>query len=164
MGTGTIIIGIVIVFICIAPFVWISYSRIRREKQQLNILNSFAEQHQCRVTTYEFGRGFSIGVDENSKCVFYMQKNGDRETLKHIPLREMTGCRVLNTSKNIKHSDGVYNIIEKLELAFSPADRNQPEILLAFYDAEQKMQLAGELQMIEKWSRIINGLMKKQKK
>ncbi len=165
MNTGTIIIGIVIIALCVLPFVWMTWARINREKKLFAELAQFAAGYQGAITQQEFGRGFVMGVDENALAVYFLKKHKDGPAdLKYINIREMQACKVINTSRNVKHADGIFNTTEKLELGFTPLDKNQPMITLEFYNEADKMQLAGELQMAEKWARIINGMMKKPKK
>lgn len=165
MDNGTIIIGIVIIAICVVPFIWMTRARVSREKRLFAELSKFASGFQGTVTRHEFGRGFAIGVDENQQAVFFLQKQKDAENLlTYVNLKEMQGCRVINTTRNVKHADGVYTTTEKLELGFTPMDKNQPVVTLEFYNEADKMQLANELQLVEQWSKIINGMMKKQKK
>lgn len=44
----------------------------------------------------------------------------------------------------------------KLELSFLPIANDKPEIKLEFFHIDVSVQLYGELQSIEKWSKIIN--------
>ena len=61
-----------------------------------------------------------------------------------------------NSSRSINSKDGAYKVIDKLSLVFTPVDKDRSNISLEFYDADVSMQLVGELQLIERWEKLIN--------
>ncbi len=60
----------------------------------------------------------------------------------------------------LKSKDGNQKMIDRLELCFISKAKDKPEIKLEFFNADVHPQLYGELQTVEKWSKLINGRLK----
>jgi hypothetical protein len=96
-------------------------------------------------------------MDERSQMVFFASKAADQHMEQSLSLQEIQKCRVVNTNRNSNHNNGSMDVSDKLELAFTPKDKNRPEPVFTFYDADHNGAiLTGELQVAEKWCRIIN--------
>lgn len=68
-----------------------------------------------------------------------------------VDLSTIKSCKFSTISRTIANNQ----IITRLELKLTPIDPNKKEILLEFYNEEISTQLRGELQSIEKWKKII---------
>ncbi len=164
MDHGTLITAIVIITICVAPFILITRFRVRREKKILKELTGLATRNHCRITRHEFGRGFVIGVDEESQYTFFIKKHKEEMKEQYVDLKEVKACRLIEQYHTLKQAGNTINTIERLALGFTKTDPNQHEVVFEFYNEEEKMQLSGELQLLEKWNKIVNGILKKKKK
>jgi hypothetical protein len=156
MDSGSIIIAAILLAICIMPFVMMSINRQKREKQMLTAIMKIAGQHNCKVAQHECCGNFIIGIDETKNVVFFYQPLKDSLIEKVVNLGEIQECEVINSSRSFGDGNGYYQVIDKLNLSFTPIARNGSPIVLNFYDAEQNVQLSGELQSIEKWGKRIN--------
>jgi len=163
MDLGSAIIGAVAIIICALPFVMMSRSRKKREKAFLQSLSKIATQNNCQINQHEIFGNFAIGIDETKNFVFFFRQVKDNEIEQLVDLSEIQSCKVINTSRNFKNKDGNQKVIDKLELSFTPTAKNKPEIKMEFFNADVNIQLYGELQSIEKWSKLINDRLKHKK-
>jgi len=163
MDLGIIPIMVIILAICILPFIFMSRSRKKREKKFLQSLSKIAEKHNCNITQHEFCGDFIIGLDEIANAVFFFKQVNNKETAKYINLTKIQSCTMINTSKTIKTKNSSYKEIDKLEFNFLPTAKYKPNILLEFYNYDESLPLSGQLELMEKWLKIINDKLVLQK-
>ena len=161
MDSGTLIVGAIMIVICILPFILINNSIKKQKKQLLQSLSGLATQQNCKITQHELGSNLAIGMDENADFLFFFRRVKDKEIVQHIDLKDIQNCKVLNTSRTVRNSKENYQVTDKLELCVTPKAKSRPDILLEFYNSDENSQLDGELQLIEKWTKIINDKVKK---
>lgn len=131
-------------------------SKIKKEHKKLLLLTAIAQKNNSGITQHEFFGDLLIGLDEKSNFLFFINKSIP-ETEEAINLSEIQKCRVINTSRSV---DSI-TVIDKLELCFTPLDKNKPQVHLEFYNSDNHPNLVGELQLVEKWSDIIKNRLKK---
>lgn len=160
MEIASIILGIILIVVCIVPFV-ISYnSKINRNKAMKKLLTDLADQYNCTINTHEFSGGVAIGIDTSNRIVFFSRKTKHGVDSTYVNLSDFQNCKVVNTGRTINFKDGKFNVIDKLELSFIPLEKFSSPVNLEFYNSEINMQLNGELQSVEKWAGIINQYLK----
>ena len=156
MELASAIIGGVLAAVCAVPFVLITQGRKKREKKMLQSLITLADQHDCKLSEHEFCSDFTIGIDKTKHFVFFIKKTKTKETLQYVDLNAIQSCKVNNIGRTFRNKDGQHREIERLELSFTPKAKDLGTINFEFYDAEINMQLSGELQAIQKWSKIVD--------
>lgn len=154
---GTLLIGSLTVAICAIPFVLIIGGRKNREKQMMRLLQTMAAQHNCQIGQREFCGNYLLGMDQMGRYVFFHQR--DKETMEEraVDLMEIAACKPITIGRKIAGE----RIVERLGLEFVPIDLATPEITLELYNNDHSFQLRGELQSMEKWTRLINDWLKK---
>lgn len=155
MDSGTIFIGATCIILCAMPFILTTRSRNKKEKQLLLLLNNLAKQQQSNISKYDVFGYYAIGVDEIKKSVFYQFKTKELEKQQFVDLTTIKKCKIENISKS---ADG-NSSVEQLNLNLSFMDKNKPNVILEFYNAEVNFQLNGEIQLIEKWNTLINNML-----
>jgi hypothetical protein len=157
MDTGTVIIASIITIVGIIPFVLIGRSNKKREKRYLQEITSLAEQNNYRITQYNIGSNFVIGIDANANLVFFCRTKKDIEITQIVSLADIVKSRVINTTRIEYYNESKHSITDKLELAFDQKDRQKAAILFEFYNIyDEGSSLNGELQLIDYWCRMIN--------
>ncbi len=159
MDSGTLIMGLFFIAICILPYVLSSLSRKKREKKILTSLSKIAENVNCKINTYDLKSFFAIGADENLDNLFFYKNYKENEVSIHINISEIKSCKVINLNKS-----NDYKNTETLELSISYILNDKPDVLLEFYNSTESIQLSGELQLIEKWESLINDKLRQRKK
>lgn len=160
---GSTIIGTITMIICALPFVMVNNSKKKREKIFLQSLLEIAAQNNCQIYQHEILGNFAIGIDETKNFVFFYSQIKDKENKQYVDMSETQSCKVINTSRTFKNKDGNQKVIERLALSFVPTAKNKPEIIIEFFNADVSLRLNGELQLIEKWSNLINDRLKNRK-
>lgn len=156
MEIGNIIVGIIILLICTTPFALISTNKRNREKKLRSLLNEIASKANCTINDSEIWNHSVIGIDITKSMAFYVRNTENHKASQQINLAEVQKCRVLNSNKTLSNSQGVYNIVEKLELAFTT--KGKTEISIEIYNAAyDSPTLTGELQLAEKWCQNFNN-------
>jgi hypothetical protein len=151
MDLGTAIISLVMLAIAIMPFAWVRIINKKKQQQLLQALQQLANKHNCTISNHECVRDFIIGIDEASNHLFYYKKTQGGEITRQIKLADIRNCKVVN----IGHT-GNHHGIGKLELSFAPNAHNEPPVVWVLYDAEESLQLQGELQAANKWAKLVN--------
>ncbi|HET8860796.1 hypothetical protein [Marivirga sp.] len=161
---GTVIIGFAALVICVLPFVFDYRSRSKKTKHLKLSLAKLAEQHNCEVNQYEYCSNFILGIDENRNSLFFFRQPKTEEGIsQYINLEEIQKCEVVKKTKNVKTDTENLTIVERVEMSFIPSNTNKVEQKIELFDKEKNMQLNGELQFVDKWSKQINGHLKSKK-
>ncbi|MBR9757182.1 MAG: hypothetical protein GYB39_03800 [Algicola sp.] len=152
MDLGITIIEVVLIAICIIPFILMGLSKAKNKKQQLQLLTKLAQKEQCKMDTYEVFANISIGLDTSKKRLLFVRQDNDTITQESIDLLHIKNCNLIKASNN----NNAPKDISKLELALAPTSNNKTETRLLFFDIATEMPLSGQLQLAEKWNAIIN--------
>ncbi|WP_108424871.1 hypothetical protein [Flagellimonas amoyensis] len=153
---GTLLIGSITVAICAIPFVLTIGSRKKREKQMMKSLQTLAAQHNCQIGQREFCGNYVLGMDKADRFVFFYQAIKEQTKEQTVDLMEVAACKPMNIGRKIAGE----RVVERLGLEFVPMDKDISEIHLELYNNDHSFQLRGELQSMEKWSRLINDRLK----
>ena len=160
MDLGIILILAIITAISTIPFIIMGRNKNKRRKQLLKSLSINAEEHNSKITIHEFCGNFVIGLDENSNTLFFFKEFDGIAISRYVALDKIQHCQIINTKKTIKGNQGTYQEIDKLGFSFIPIARNYPVITLEIYEYEESLPLSGELQLIDKWVKIISSRLK----
>ncbi len=161
MNLITDLVGAILAVICILPFVLMIRNSKKLEKQLLESLSGIAAQQNSTITQHELCGNIAIGLDENTHTFFFFKRGKNTQTAQHIDLGKFQNCTVVNTRRSFKVAGRNDSVIEKLELSFLPIVKNKSPLKLEFYNSDESRQLNGELQLVEKWSKILNGKLQK---
>ena len=154
MDLGSTITAVVIVLICVLPFILMSRKNRKRKQQFLDALSDLARKSNSKMSRHDSWNTAAIGVDEENGMIFFSRKTNGINSLQQVSLADVQDCRLLNTGSD----DGEnYKVIDKLELAFNHHDRNKGETVFEFYAADAATSnLSGELELANNWLKIAN--------
>jgi len=156
MNLGTTIIGFICVALCAMPFILTSRNKKKYKKQVLNQLQDLARKHNSIISQQEIYSYYAIGIDPSKKSVSFILNT--EETIKEIfvNLEKIKTCDIVNLKTPQKDT-------ERLYLKLSHVDKNQPDAILEFFNAEINYQMSNELQSITTWNALINKMLPNQK-
>jgi hypothetical protein len=158
MKLSTILILAAIIAISVILYLVVSMRSKNKEKKKLQVLNDYASKHNCTITKNEIYGNISIGIDEKSNFLFFIKSNDETRELKHVNLSEIRNCKVVHTGRTVQFNNSSTKVIDRLDLCFNPVNKNKEQIQLGFYNVELDGSiLNGELQLVEKWSDILNN-------
>lgn len=163
MDWGTAIIWLIMILICIVPFVIMHYNRVKKENKMLHSLKENAQQQNCKISQHEFCGDYVMGIDESRNFVFFFKQKKEEAISQFVDLAEIQTCQVVKKTRNVKNDIGSLGFIERVELSFTPTNKNKGETSFELYDEETNMQLSGELQFVDKWTKQINDRLKNKK-
>lgn len=126
----------------------------------LQKLTQLAATQNSVITQYEFGGHYIIGIDEKKNILFFYNPKATNQTEQTIILSHFQACKVNNKSKKAGTEGNTQTIIEAIQLCFVPKTAGKPDAILEFYNTQIAMQLSGEVQAAEKWSKLINNIFK----
>jgi hypothetical protein len=142
----TIIIAVIGLSIFIIPVILDRLSEKKRSKGIETEFLALAKNQNVKISHYDVWRNSNaIGIDQNSKKVFFLkkQKESNQEIL--IDLAQVKKCRIVKTdSKN------------HIGLTFTFSEAGKPETTLDFYSKNRDNNPDGEYKLAEKWLGIIN--------
>lgn len=161
MDLATIIITLVFIAIVTVPFVLTGYSKKRKKNSLFRRLTEMAENENCMITQHEFCGDFVIGLDGMTNHLFFYKKVENLEFAKSLNLQEYKSCKTYNSNRTVGEKKAKYYVIDKLELIFYPAEKGITEVSIELYnDAYDSLTLSGELQLSEKWDKLLNERLK----
>jgi len=164
MDSGTIIVGTISIALCGVPFALMIRGTKMKKKYLLQSVLAIANNHNCKISQLEVTEEFAIGLDDKENQLFFFRKTSEDEQSQHINLSEIKSCKVIKMGQHFNNKDERDKTIDKLELQFSFLDKNNPDNLLVFYNADESAQPNGEIVIIEKWAKIVNDKLKPQQK
>jgi len=157
MESGTTITGIILLLIFVLPIVFLNRKRKKDGKQFSSELFDFASKNNCKISEHELWNNTALGMDKEKHQLYFIKNAANNKIKYKIDLLEIQKCRVVNTIRNIKYKGETHKVIDRLELAFIFRDKNKPEVFLEFYNTDvDSATLSGELQLIEKWFKIVD--------
>jgi hypothetical protein len=159
MDTGSALIGLIIVLLCALPFILLGNSQKRKEKQLVRSLSQLAEKKNGHIDQYETGRDFAIGLDRVGGAVFFYKNLAGQESSQYIRLAEIEQCDVKSVSRNQSPEKGSRRHIDEVQLIFIPIHKDEAVIKLELYNSEENLQLDRELQLAEKWKKLLRELL-----
>lgn len=158
MDLSTTIIGLVIVLMCAVPFVVMYFNNKKKQHQMLQNLHTLATHNKCSVTFYEFCGDLVLGIDDSKKHVFFHKQSKDFSSTSFVDLSQTKECQIFKKH----HSDGLKSSANPIQSVFLIFKRNndvQHESSFELFNRQLDLQLSGELQFAEKWSKRINNLL-----
>jgi hypothetical protein len=154
LDLGTLLIGFFALLCCIVPFVIDYRSRKKKENNLLQALKKFAQQQNCQINQYDICQKFIIGIDKTKNNVFFYKQEKDITVEQSINLADIQTCKVITSHKTMTNARGSYKAVVKLELSF--ISNSKAEQKLEFFNADISPQFEGEIQLIEKWCKLVN--------
>jgi hypothetical protein len=157
MDVNTMITLALIIIFFFIPFAINKRYKKKKEAQFKKMLFTLAEQNNCKISDYERWNKSILGIDRVRNFVFFVRKTPDHEISQQINLADFRMCRVNESSRTVKQKESSRTVVDRIELVFSPIDKNKPDATIEFYNtAYDNLFLAGELQIADNWSNIIN--------
>ena len=156
MDFGTIF-GLIFLIICVLAVVLVNSNKKKKGKRFSQTLFDMVEKNNCKISEYDLWNNTLIGIDKDSHYLFFIRKTDSNVITNEIDLSEIQKCRVVNSARIVNNKKSSSNVIDKLELSFSYRDPKKNETTMEFYNTNRdSLTVYRELQLIEKWSEIIN--------
>lgn len=149
MDLGTLITAIVMLAICVLPFVAMNRKKKLRIKQLKQVFEEYIEEQKHTLGEIDLCGKIVIGLNANASHLFFIKERNGMYLKKTVLIRDIQKVIVQKTT-----FDAASNF-EKIALDF---DLKSAQIELVFFDYLDKIQLDGELQLAEKWHKKLATL------
>lgn len=161
MDKSSTIIALGLVVLTALPFIIYNlYKKMKKMKFLKDFIN-MSEKAKLKFSQKELWNNcYAIGIDSDSKKLFYFNKQENREDGSLIDLSEVERCRLVTTDRHVKIQNSKNNQTNKLELAFTYKSSTVPEKALEFYKNAEFMPTTDDFAHAENWLSIINSNLK----
>ena len=149
MDSETTIIGIILVLICIVPFLVITKKKATKRKNKLKILINSVQKMNGAIYKNEFWNHYGIGLDKTNKMLYFSTQSDEENSYDVINLKSIATCSIIKKQDNS-------NSITGLGLQLDFTDKSKPAVYLSFYERDRNIVLVNELDLIQRWSTTIN--------
>jgi hypothetical protein len=163
MGNIINILGILILLFFVIYIGVYYFKKFKLQNKMLQLLNQLAKENNCKIDTHEYCGDFVLGIDESKDFVFFFKQRKEEAISQFVDLSEIQTCQMVKKTRNVKNDIGSLGFIERVELSFIPTNKTKGETRFELYDEEINMQLSGELQFVDKWTKQINDRLKNKK-
>ncbi|MDG5491237.1 hypothetical protein [Psychroserpens sp. SPM9] len=158
MNLGITITSAVLLLLVVAPVALIQQQQKKKEKNLLKALKTLTNQHHATLSEYDVFRNFAIGMDSETKRLFFYKKDNSNIIAQHFDLNEFTSCGILKSKKASPQNKSEQ--IAKLQLILNPKHHSKAHEAIEIYNQESDFQLDGELDVLHKWERLIQNSLK----
>jgi len=162
MDLVSAIIGLAVLALFSLPFILSGKERKKIEKRLMTSLQDYAAKQQTTVTEYDFGSRFAIGLSTDNQYLYLIKANdaGDDVAGFQLPLQQLQSCRSNTVTHSIPMGKNKETVIDRLELVFQPKDPKAREQTWVLYDANANLQLNNEIELMRKWEKRLNIVLK----
>jgi hypothetical protein len=162
MDSVTIIMSLVMLGLVILPFAFTGRKYRKQKKQLVKALKGMAEKNQAKLSNYEICCNIGIGMDAESRFLFFARMIEDGIAVQSAALGEMTRCKMNSPGRITEEGE---KVTELIQLVFHPVSTSQPSVEMVVYNIDvDSLTLKGELQVAMKWEQIANNAIKNLKK
>ncbi len=142
--------------------VLVFYVRQKNKKRILKMLSplhEFANENNSTVTSLDHWDKTLIGMDDSEKSkLFYMRKVHGAEVKLAIYIPEIKTCRLVKTIRTAHLGKEKVSVIDRISVVISFKNTKKTDVELEFYNTDyDNLNLSGELQFAEKWTKLINS-------
>lgn len=161
MDNQSTVIGLGIIALTILPFIIFYFIKKMKQMKFMRDFIKLSESEKLSISQKDMWKNsYAIGIDTNSKKLFYFNKLKDKDRGTLIDLAEVERCRIVSIDRTVKNQNGYTGPSNRLELVFTYKNSSIPEKSLEFYDRAEFMPSADECSHIESWLNTVNSNLK----
>lgn len=156
---GTAVTGLIIVLICSAPFLVIYYKGVKKQKKTIQAINEIAQLNGCQIRQFQFCNDLAFGIDTDNRKIAFFRAGKNKPVSQCADLSTFQSCVVNKKVRILQNETIKREVIEAVELIFTPKDKKQEAFKLEFYHMDLSAQLSGELQFAQLCEAKINAVL-----
>jgi hypothetical protein len=149
MDATSLTIGIILLIICVLPFIIFSIINSKKRKKRIRNLIQKAKENNATIQEKDDWNQYVIGIDKTNKMLFFSKKSEEIDKFISINISELLKCRIERTENKL-------NTLEKLELELTFASK--PTVVLEFFNKEETRIVLNEIEIIQKWLTLLNKI------
>lgn len=155
MDLATLLIGIGALAVMIVPIFLIQFSNKRKKTKKLNSLKDKAKSLGVAINRQESWNEQFIGIDTMNCKLVVFNNIEDISSSKYFDLKDFKSCSLNIERRGGKSKKEEGSIIERINLILQSTSLNNPDSKINFYDSAINMSIHNELELAEKWEKII---------
>lgn len=155
------LIGIGALAVMIVPIFLIQFSNNRKKTKKLNSLKDKAKTLGVDINSQESWNEQFIGIDTMNGKLVVFNNIEDISSSRFIDLKDFKNCSLNIERRREKSKKEESSIIERINLILQPTNLNTSESKINFYDSSINMSIHNELELAEKWKKIISKVIAK---
>ena len=157
---STAIIGLIIIGVCIIPFIILKIKNNNSRNTSISNLSSIAASYNARIDKADIGSDFVIGTDTNQKKIFFEKSiNGDKQAL-IVDLLNITHAEVSKQTKIMPTGKENRVIVTDIGINLFPMKKGEDIIYINFYNLDRNNFVRNELELATTWNERINAMIK----
>jgi hypothetical protein len=149
MDSTSLIIGIILLIVCVLPFILFSVNNSKKRKKRIQNLIQKAKENNATIQEKDDWNQSIIGIDKTNKMLFFSKKSEEFDKFISINISELLKSRIERTENKNK-------VLEKLELELTFASK--PTVVLEFFNKDETRILLNEIEIIQKWQTLLNKI------
>lgn len=149
MDATSLTIGIILLIICVLPFILFSVNNNKKRKKRIENLVKKAKENNATIQEKDDWNQSVIGLDKKHKMLFFSKKSEEFDEFIFINISELLLCR-------IERTENKHKILEKLELELTFASK--PTVVLEFFNKNETRLILNEIEIIQKWQTLLNKI------
>lgn len=164
MDTASALIGLVLIAVCALPFILMGRGRKKIEKRLFSTLQSLASEHHTTISEHDFGTQFGVGLSADGQHIFFTkQPDGKAIENQHIALQLVQRSMANSITRSVGNGKGNETVIDRLELDFQQKDPKAATQKLVFFNSDDNVHMDNELELLRKWEKRLNIVLKENK-
>ncbi len=149
MDSTSLTIGIILLIVCVLPFILFSVINSKKRKKRIENLILKAKENNATIQEKDDWNQSIIGIDKTNKMLFFSKKSEEFDKFISINISELLKCR-------IERTENKHNVLEKLELELTFASK--PTVVLEFFNKDETRLILNEIEIIQKWQTLLNKI------
>jgi hypothetical protein len=152
MEFTTVVITLILLMLFIIPFY---FAARKRGKASILLLKKFElleRNKNLHFSEQEVWGNHAIGIDRDSKFVLYAKGKELDENVEIIDLQKVKRCEVFKIARESQTT----SVIDQIALRIIYKDTAYSHLQLEFYNVSGSLQVNNELELAEKWAKVIN--------
>lgn len=151
MDLGTVVTAAIMLAVCVLPFVLMNQKKKKHIKHLKQTFNNFVNEHKQTIEVFETCGEVAIGFSTDSSHLFFVKEHNTSTVKVCLDMKNISGVSIEKIFLNDSSS------FDKLGLTFNLKGNTLKLTQLIFFDCDDKRQLDGELQLVEKWQQLIQA-------
>jgi hypothetical protein len=158
MDSSLLIISLVLLTLFLVPFIILASRSSHKQKTRINLLNSFFEKEELKVSEHESWGNHIIGINPEAGKVVFISFDKVEIKTEIIDLHKIKKCEVHQLTSKVDSQTEVTNLAG---LKFLYKEQSTPTLILEFFNGYLRGQLTNEMAVAKKWAGYINSSINK---
>lgn len=157
MSTTTLITTGIFFLLFVAIYINSVYRKKKKQTMFLGHISRLSGSNPGNITQFDIWHNSVIGMNDSVAELYFIKNSSDEQTFQKIQLSEFQRCWVNEVSRTVSIKESIIKVVEKVEVIMANKVKNKPDTAIEFYNQEtDRLDLFGELQLAEKWCKLLN--------